>query len=85
MLESEYQDGKLEVRVLLPDSYSTDKAYRVVYVLPVAVKKNWAAGFEQLKKMNAHNTYDLIVVGMQFAKEPWYGDHASDKRMRQAS
>jgi hypothetical protein len=35
--------------------------------------------------MNAHNTPDLIIVAMSFQAEPWFGDHATDPKIRQSS
>ena len=35
-VETEFQNGKQEIRVLLPDDYKKTSAYRVLYVLPTA-------------------------------------------------
>ena len=35
LMESEYQGGKQEIRVLVPDNYRETTPYRVLYVLPV--------------------------------------------------
>jgi enterochelin esterase-like enzyme len=83
-LESDYQNGKQEIRVLLPKTYDPKQKYRTVYVLPVFGGKEFG-GFEVFKQLQANDTYNLIVVGMSFEKEPWYGDHASDPKVRQAS
>ena len=86
MLASEYQNGEQEIRVLLPDNYNGAKQYPVVYVLPPqGGLKGYAKGFEVLKKMDAHNKYEFIVVTMSFEKEPWYGDHFENEKLRQAS
>lgn len=86
-VESAYQNGKQEIRVLLPDNYSTSRLYRVLYVLPVEAdfQQRFGYGLGVLQEMNAHNLYDLIIVQMGFEKEPWFGDHANDRRTRQAS
>ena len=34
-VETEYQNGKQEIRVLLPDDYKMTRSYQVLYVLPV--------------------------------------------------
>lgn len=34
-VETGYQNGRQEIRALLPDGYRTNNAYRVLYVLPV--------------------------------------------------
>ena len=87
LVESEYQNGEQEIRLLLPDDYGKDKAYRVLYVLPVekGFEQRYGYGLGVLKQMNAHNRHDIIIVQMGFEKEPWYGDHATDPKTRQAS
>lgn len=86
-VETEYQTGEQEIRVLLPDDYSEAGAYRVLYVLPVETgfNDNFGYGLGLLKGLDAHNQYDLIIVQMGFEKEPWFGDHATDPKVRQAS
>jgi len=86
-VETAYQNGKHEIRVLLPDNYQKSKRYKVLYVLPVEVEfqQNFGYGLGILKEMNAHNLHDLIIVQMGFEKEPWFGDHAVDPKTRQAS
>jgi hypothetical protein len=85
-VETQYQNGKQEIRVLLPDDYRSDKNYRVLYVLPVekGFDQRYGYGLGVLKEMNAHNEYDMIIVQMGFEKEPWYGDHATDPKTRQS-
>ena len=86
IIASEYQQGKQEIRVLLPDTYNTDKKYSVLYVLPPAPNiKHYTEGFDVLKKMGAHNTYDVIVVTMSLERGGWFGDHPTDKKYRNAS
>ena len=86
-VETEYQNGKQEIRVLLPDDYKMTRSYQVLYVLPVekAFRKRFGYGLGVLEEMNAHNRYNLIIVQMGFEKEPWFGDHATDPKVRQAS
>jgi len=86
-VETPYQNGRQEIRVLLPDTYPRDKSYRVLYVLPVekGFEQRYGYGLGILKAMNAHNRHDLIIVQMGFEKVPWYGDHATDPKTRQAS
>jgi len=85
-VETEYQNGRQEIRVLLPDSYNEHKSYRVLYVLPVekGFDRRYGYGLGVLERMDAHNRYDIIIVQMGFEKEPWFGDHATDPRTRQA-
>jgi predicted alpha/beta superfamily hydrolase len=86
-VETAYQNGKQEIRVLLPDDYNKSNSYRVLYVLPVEKGFNTRFGYGLgiLKEMNAHNQFNLIIVQMGFEIEPWFGDHATDPKIRQAS
>ncbi|MHC4206457.1 MAG: alpha/beta hydrolase-fold protein, partial [Planctomycetota bacterium] len=86
-VETQYQNGEQEIHVLLPDDYKEGKLYHVLYLLPVekGFNQRYGYGLGVLKEMNAHNKYDIIIVQMGFEKEPWYGDHASNPRIRQAS
>ena len=86
-VETPYQNGRQEIHVLLPDGYREGKSYRVLYALPVekGFEQRYGYGLGILKEMNAHNKHDLIVVQAGFEKEPWYGDHATDPKTRQAS
>jgi hypothetical protein len=85
--ESEFQNGEQEIRVLLPDAYSSQKQYRVLYVLPVV--SGWTRRYDRsldvLQRMDAHNRHNLIIVTMSFEKTPWYGDHPTNSKVRQAS
>jgi len=85
-VESQYQNGPHDIRVLLPDGYQKEKKYRVLYVLPVEPEFGQRFGYplDIFRWMNAHNQYDLIIVQMGFEKEPWYGDNARDPKTRQA-
>lgn len=86
-VESEFQRGKQQIRVLTPDNYESSQRYRVLYVLPVepGFESHYGYGLGTLKEMNAHNRHNLIIVQMGFEREPWYGDHATDPQTRQAS
>jgi sialate O-acetylesterase len=83
-LETGFQNGIQEIRVLLPDSYETNRAFRTLYVLPVASGPS-GGGLNRLQEMDVHNDHDLIVVEMTFERTPWYGDHVDDAAIRQAS
>ena len=84
---SEYQNGPQEIRVLLPDTYTTTKKYRVVYVLPVecGFASQCGYGLGEIEKLQAQNTYDAIFVQMGFEKTPWFGDHEKNPKIRQDS
>jgi len=69
-VETEYQNSKQEIHVLLPDRYRKGKHYRVLYVLPVekGFDQSYGYGLGVLKQMDAHNNHDLIIVQMGFRK-----------------
>ena len=85
--ETEYQPGKQEIRVLLPDDYVATKPYPVVYVLPVerGFASRWGDGLGVMQSIDAANRFDVIVVQIGFAIEPWFADHASKMSVRQDS
>jgi len=87
VVETEYQNGKQEIRVLLPDGYRKDGSYQVLYVLPVEKGFEQRAGYGLgvLEQMDSHNQHNIIIVQMGFEKEPWFGDHATNSKVRQAS
>ncbi|MBI2803759.1 MAG: hypothetical protein HYX68_02090 [Planctomycetes bacterium] len=84
-IESEYQAGASEIRVLLPDRMEKGKRYPVLYVLPVDAKnsRRWGDGLAEIKKHNLHNKYHVICVEMRFSHMPWYADHPTDAKIRQ--
>lgn len=86
-LRTEYQNGSHEVRVLVPETYSKARKYRVLYVLPVEAdfEEEYGYGLGEFQKLEAHNLHDVILVEAGFEIAPWYGDHASNPRVRQAS
>ena len=84
-VESEYQAGKTQIRVLLPDRLKEGHRYPVVYTLPV-LKLNanrYGTGLKELKKIDAHNRHDIICVTPTFSQMPWYADHPTDPSIRQ--
>lgn len=72
---------------MLPDAYVTNRAYRVLYVLPAGVGGVGRPSKELavLREMNAHNEFQLIIVSPTFEKMPWFGDHPTDMKTRQAA
>jgi hypothetical protein len=86
-VESEYQNGKQAIRVILPDDYRANRKYRTLYVLPVAkgFGKQDDAAMDVIVRNDLHNRHGLIVVQPGLEREPWFGDHATGKTIRQAS
>jgi len=82
---SPYQDGKTEVRVLLPDQLDQSRRYRVVYVLPVEAGRDcrYGDGLREVKTHNLHNVHEVIFVSPTFSRLPWYADHSASRLVRQ--
>jgi enterochelin esterase-like enzyme len=76
-VESEYQEGTQELYVWLPDSYDTNRQYRVLYLLPIGPgrmspgKKRFGNELEEFPKLDACNRYDIIVCRPSFTDVPW--------------
>jgi enterochelin esterase-like enzyme len=74
---SAYQKRPNELEVLLPDDYSPDKKYRVVYMLPVntGTTGQWGSSIVEARKANLQNAYDMIFVAPAYDTQPWFGDN----------
>lgn len=87
-VESEFQNGEQQIHVLVPDDYNSSNCeLRVLYVLPVEKFGRYRNGYplDVLRKMDAHNRHGLLIVFMTMQEEPWFVDHALDRKIRQAS
>lgn len=75
-VECDYQEGRTEIKVLLPDRLEKDKRYPVLYVLPVETGNGtqFGHGLLEVKRLNLHNKYGLICVYPTFAQSSWYAD-----------
>lgn len=84
---SPFQSGSNVIEVLLPDTYSSDKKYQVVYVLPVqpGTGTNFGDGLQVVRATGYHNTYDVICVQPTFTTFPWFADHSTNATMRHES
>jgi enterochelin esterase-like enzyme len=87
VVESEFQKGKTEIKVLLPDRREKERRYPVVYVLPVeaGTENRFGNGLLEVKKLNLHNKHGLIFALPTFSHLPWYADHPTDREIRQES
>lgn len=76
-VQSPYQVGKTEIRVLLPDKVKKDKQYPVVYVLPVQadLATLYGDGLLEVKKNDLQNKHQAVFVAPTFSDLPWYADH----------
>ena len=84
-IESEYQRGVTEIKVLLPDRMEPSKRYPVLYVLPVEAGngKQYGNGLVEIKKHDLHNKHGVICVEATFSQLPWYADHPTGAKIRQ--
>jgi S-formylglutathione hydrolase FrmB len=81
MLPSEYQEGPVDIQILLPARIGPAKKYPVLYILPVGGNA-FGDGLEEAQKADAANKYNVICVAPSFTSVPWYGDHATDPKKR---
>lgn len=86
-VQSPYQSGPTEIRLLLPDRMDKGKTYPVIYVLPVEAGrgKRYGDGLLEVKTHDLHNTHQAIFVAPTFSKLPWYADHPTQPKIRQES
>ncbi len=86
-IESEFQKGATEIKVLLPEHLQKERRYPVVYVLPVeaGTESKFGDGLREVQKLDLHNKLGLIFVLPTFAQLPWYADHPTDPAIRQES
>ncbi|HEY2411533.1 MAG TPA: alpha/beta hydrolase-fold protein [Pirellulaceae bacterium] len=84
-VESPFQEGTTQIRVLLPDAREPNRKYPVVFVLPVEAKNEsrYGDGLAEIKKHDLHNKHHAIFVSPTFSHLPWYADHPTDPFIRQ--
>ena len=86
-VQTDFQSGTTEVRVLLPDSLDARRRHQCLYVLPVEAgnEDRYGDGLLEVKRLGLHNKHQLICVAPTFSTLPWYADHPSDPKIRQES
>lgn len=84
-VESPYQSGKTQIRVLRPSNIPTDQRLPVVYVLPVEAQgeHRYGDGLVEIQKHDLHNKCKVIFIAPTFSDLPWYADHPSNPAIRQ--
>jgi hypothetical protein len=84
-VESSFQRGPTQIRVLVPEVIDPNRKYPAVYVLPVEAKNEsrFGDGLLELKKQNLHNQFGFVAIAPTFSDLPWYADHPSDLQIRQ--
>lgn len=86
-VESPFQAGPTEIRVLLPDRLDPSKRYPVLYVLPVEARNEnqYGDGLQEVMRKDLHNKHQAIFVAPTFSHLPWYADHPTKAEIRQES
>lgn len=86
-ITSALQQGSNVVEVLLPDTYTKEKRYRVLYVLPVetGLGAKYGDGMKEIRKLDIHNKHDVICVHPTFDTLPWYADHQQNAQRQHAT
>lgn len=85
-LTSAYQNRATPIRVLLPKNMDKTKRYSVLYILPVRPAQRdfwWDSGILEALKNNIADKYNVICVAPSLEAEPWFGNHASNPKIRQ--
>ncbi len=84
IVTSQFQVGPNAIEVLLPDKFDPAKKYSVLYVLPVetGIGGYFGDGLMEMKKLDAHNKYNLILVAPAFDTVPWFGANATNPKIR---
>ena len=65
--------------MLLPDKFDQSRRYKVLYVLPA-----WAPskeGLVEARKLDLANKFNIICVGPDFSRMPWYADNPDQPKM----
>jgi hypothetical protein len=86
-VESPYQAGETEIRVLLPTRLEEGERYPAVYVLPVEPGRasQYGDGLLEVQKHKLHDKYRAIFIAPTFSNWPWYADHPTKPEIRQES
>src|SRR4051794_25394825 len=72
-VESPFQSGKTEIKVLLPEKLGDDARCAVVYVLPVEALNGdrYGDGLLEVKKHDLPDQFRAIFVAPTFSHLPW--------------
>jgi hypothetical protein len=86
-VESPFQAGTTEIRVLLPDMREKNARFPVIYLLPVEARDEhrYGDGLAEVRRLDLHNSLETIFVSPTFSHLPWYADHPTDRQVRQES
>ena len=86
-VQSPFQAGTTEIRVLTPDGPAAAQPYATLYVLPVEAGdgRRWGDAMLEIKRHDVHNKHRLVCVYPTFSHLPWYADHPQQATIRQES
>lgn len=86
-VESPYQAGTTKIRVLRPTTGTERERFPVIYVLPVEARdeSRYGDGLGEVARLGLHDSLRAIFVSPTFSHLPWYGDHPTDRAIRQES
>ena len=86
-VQSEFQAGTTEIRVLIPDGPVPAQPYATLYVLPVEAGdgRHWGDAMQEVRRLDLHNEHHLVCVYPTFSHLPWYADHPQQATIRQES
>ena len=84
-VQSPYQGGTTQIRVLLPEDIKPDERLPTIYVLPVeaGVEHRYGDSVQEIVTQNLAAKHRAVFVFPTFAQLPWYADHPSDPLIRQ--
>jgi S-formylglutathione hydrolase FrmB len=84
-VESPYQSGPTEIRVLLPGRPAPPGGYPAVYALPVEAGRaaRYGDGLAEIERLKLHHRHAAAFIAPTFSHLPWYADHPTDPRIRQ--
>ena len=86
-VESPFQKGRTEIRVLLPSKVAASERLPTVYVLPVerGRETRYGDGLVEIQRRGLADKHRAVFVGPTFSALPWYADHPSQSDIRQES
>jgi hypothetical protein len=86
-VQSPFQTGAAQIRILLPDRLDLERRHPVIYVLPVEAgnQSRYGDGLAEVWRNDLHNIHGTIFVAPTFSQIPWYADHPTDPGVRQES
>lgn len=86
-VQSPFQAGTTEIRVLMPDGSVPAQPYATLYVLPVEAGdgRHWGDAMQEIRRHDLHTRHRLVCVYPTFSHLPWYADHPQQATIRQES